>query len=435
MAVDLWGIDLDEDERRRLEEEERRTAPTGPPLPPPPPSPSPNPPPISGEVFFDASRTGATRDTAQQDWERVFREIAGQAPTAEDLYDFEQKWRHTPEFGTSQGGSYNAERPWERPGYDSPATGLRSWTDLLNETMRDLDVRFNRPTASAGGVGGDLDPFQRAPSSWRSQFDEAFGAPPSVPRGGAGAGGRGDFRGLGAYAQPGTTEGLPPFQFTDPYTRLYEDVANRYLQSLTGPNAQIEQLMNFINQQFTARSTTPGWTEAERAMMNTQALEPIEALRQAAHARALERTSQAGYLPSSGVALSRQDDIDRYHNQLRTVANRELALAGTAQQRADLDAALQLAQLGVQIPNLQSQQALNVANTLYQLPRTAMLDAAGIVNASAPSGAISPWISLLQTSLQNDQDRRRLGLITDERTAAFWRDIVNAIPGFVDIFG
>lgn len=192
---------------------------------------------------------------------------------------------------------------------------------------------------------------------------------------------------------------IPPFQFNDPYTKMYEDVLKAQLESLTGQNAQMQQLMNFLNKQFETLSASPGYSPEELAVLQTQAFEPIEAQRRAAQQRILERASARGVLPSSGVIQGEQRLADTDYDRLRAAANRDVALAGINQQKEKRQEALRLAQLGVSIPDARGMQGLDVANLLYQLPRTAMMDANAILGGSSPTGALSPFISLFSQQM------------------------------------
>lgn len=83
-----------------------------------------------------------TRDQAYSEWESTFRSKAGRDPNADDLNDFNNKWAKV-------------------------ESGERDWSGLAAETATDLNTRFNRPTASNGGVGGDA--AQSVTASWSSQ--------------------------------------------------------------------------------------------------------------------------------------------------------------------------------------------------------------------------------------------------------------------------
>ncbi len=228
--------------------------------------------------------------------------------------------------------------------------------------------------------------------------------------------------GYTTYNAPGNPSAGMSNQFNDPYTSLLENYAKQQLNTLTGPNQQTSQLMDFLNKRFGELSNSPGYSPQELAVLNTQALEPIEALRKASQQRELERTARAGYLPTSGITMDQQRLIDTSSDQARTAANRDLAINAINKRGADLGQAVQLGQMGMQIPQQQGQQALDVAGLLYNLPRQAMLDANTVINGSSPQSAITPYIQLMQQQQQAAQQQQA-------QQAAYWQAIANQIAG------
>jgi hypothetical protein len=215
---------------------------------------------------------------------------------------------------------------------------------------------------------------------------------------------------------------MPATQFDDPYTKLYEDTLQNALKSYSQPTPQVQQLMDFLNKQFQTLSQHPGYSPEQMAVLNTQAFEPIEQMRQASQQRTLERAGARGMLPSSGLIQGEQAQNDRVYDQMRTVANRDLAVNQINRQDADVQRALALAQMGVQVPQQQQSQALNVANLLYQLPRNSMMDSLQVLNASSPQSAISPYLQVLQQQQQQQQ-------LQQQQDAAFWQGIGQLLAG------
>jgi hypothetical protein len=78
--------------------------------------------------------------------------------------------------------------------------------------------------------------------------------------------------------------------------------------------------------------------------------------------------------------------------------------------------------MGVQVPQQQQSQALNVANLLYQLPRNSMMDSLQVLNASSPQSAISPYLQLLQQQQQQQQ-------LQQQQDAQFWQGIGELLAG------
>jgi hypothetical protein len=225
----------------------------------------------------------------------------------------------------------------------------------------------------------------------------------------------------GAASAPGYK--LPGMQFDDPYTNLLEQISRGQLGEVRS-NPGLDQLMAFLQQQFADVSQNPGYNPAEQAMLRTQALEPIEANRNASKQRALERTAARGFAPSSGLNELDLRNIDINADRSRTVADRDLAIAGLDRRDRDLNQALDIGQLmGVTIPRAQRGEEVALGNLLYQLPRTAMNDAMSVVNGSPSSqDAFSQAIQLL-TNQQNQQGQ------SNAQNAALFAQIGQILAG------
>jgi hypothetical protein len=160
-------------------------------------------------------------------------------------------------------------------------------------------------------------------------------------------------------------------------------------------------------------SSSPGYSPEERALLNTQAFEPIEAQRQAAQKRVLERASMRGILPSSGLVQDEYATNDRSADQLRTVANRDLTINEINKRQADLGTALQLGQAATAQDQSTRTQALSLATLLYQLPIQAQNQALAVINGTGSPQSLLPYvIQLAQAGAQNNADAaRQAGLL------------------------
>jgi hypothetical protein len=186
-------------------------------------------------------------------------------------------------------------------------------------------------------------------------------------------------------------------QFDDAYSNLLEQIGQRQLGEVRQSPA-LDSLMSFLTQQFQDLSQTPGYSPAEQAMLRTQVFEPIEANRAASKQRALERSAARGFAPSSGLQELDLRDIERAADQARTVADRDLAIAGLDRRDRDLSRALDLGQLAaLTIPRQQRGEEIALGNLLYQMPRTALQDALSVISGTPSStDAFSQAIQLLQ---------------------------------------
>jgi hypothetical protein len=328
-----------------------------------------------------ASAPSLTRDQAREQ----FTSALGGSIDNDALNQFESA------FGQSaEGGLYSG------PGYNRP------WADIMAEQVEQQKRRM-LPTASNGGSGGDLD------LNGDGRWDP--GALQSISRAQSGA---------PRTTQPGMA--MPGGQFDDPYTSLFENVAKTYLDRLTGPNPEFQRLMDFIGSQFNELSTSQGYSPEEQAVLRTQALEPLERDRAAGQQRVLQRTAARGFLPSSGLTELDAREVDRDADTRRTVAQRDLAINAINKRQTDRNNALSLAQLGLNIPNQQGQQAMNVANSLYQLPRNSLMDSLAVLNASSPQSAISPLVQL-------QQQQQQQAMYDQQRTAQMWSSIGQMLAG------
>lgn len=228
-------------------------------------------------------------------------------------------------------------------------------------------------------------------------------------------------RAFGGQWNPRAGLDMPGFQFDDPYSQLYEQTVRRQLDRLTGPNAEMDRLMQLIAKQLEGLQS-PGYSPEEMALLNTQAFEPIEDLRGQAQKNVLQRASARGILPSSGIVEDEAQDQDRFYDKLRTVANRDLSINALNKRDADEIRALQIAKLGMDVPNAMGQQSLDVANLLYQMPRNSMMDSLAVLNASSPQNSIGSLLQLLQ--MQQNQSN-----YNQQQTSQLWANIGQILAG------
>jgi hypothetical protein len=210
--------------------------------------------------------------------------------------------------------------------------------------------------------------------------------------------------------------GIGPL-FDDPASNQLQTIAQAQMGEVRS-NPGLNSLLAFLDKEFSRLSTNPGYSPEDLALLNTQALEPIEARRQADQRRVLERTAARGFLPSSGLTEDLSQQADTEANRQRTVAGRDLAINAIGQRRADLDRALQLGSLrGLDIPRSQRSEELNLSQLLYQLPRNALMDLLAVINGSPSSN------DLFSQSLQANQQSLYQQQQNDQRNAALMQQI------------
>lgn len=294
---------------------------------------------------------------------------------------------------------------------------------FLNQAISQYDTR-RAPTASAGGSGGDADVngdgrldlgWAQNPNGQVTRAIAARQAPSFAFPSAMGAG------------QQSFNVNAPGSQFSDPYTKLLENLATQQLEALRQPqsNPQLDQLLAFLQKRFGDLSGSPGYSPEQQALLRTQALDPIEADRAASQRRSTERTASRGMLPSSGLAELDSRDVDMQYDKVRAAAQRDLGVNAINRQDQDLAQALMIGQLaGITIPGHQRtedtqrrNEMLGTANLLYNLPRQAMYDANNVVNGSpGPTDVFSNAVQLLQ-SQQNQQ------AINNQQNSAYWASL------------
>lgn len=213
------------------------------------------------------------------------------------------------------------------------------------------------------------------------------------------------------YPYPGGT-------FSDPWTKQLEDLITQQLNAITNPSPDSaqSQLTNFLMQRFKELSSNPGYSPQEQALLNTQALEPIEDLRAASNRRAIENASVRGFLPSSGLthqvagANGIPENVDTAYDRMRTVANRDLGINAINKRNQDLATAVQLGQGAVSQDQNVRNQALQLATLLYQLPINAQNQALSVINGTGSPSSLLPYIIQMAQANQNN-------------SAGFWSSI------------
>jgi hypothetical protein len=94
-----------------------------------------------------------------------------------------------------------------------------------------------------------------------------------------------------------------------------------------------DEYINFAKQRA-QKLQGPAYTGAEGEVLRTQALDPIEADRQATRQRAMERISARGMDPTSGIAQQLLNDVDASYDRSRAGAQNTLAYRQIEEQRS-----------------------------------------------------------------------------------------------------
>lgn len=260
---------------------------------------------------------------------------------------------------------------------------------------------------------------------------------------------------------PGINIGQLPNQFNNPDSAYLEDFIRQYLGELTqgvddpfrdqyaallqgrtddlaGGTDRLNQLLAYLDQRA-KELQTPGYTGAEKEIIRTDALDPIERDRQAARQRMLARLSERGLTPDSGIAQQALLLVDNEFDAMRAEAQRTIALNELGRRDDRANQALGLMTTGVDVTDAKQREALDTANALFglsqgvrdettarrdkalsligilqQMPYEALQAAlATLGQGESPSGVMN---SLLQIAELNNQK----ALIKQSKSSSFW---------------
>mgnify|MGYP001566350480 CR=1 FL=1 len=157
--------------------------------------------------------------------------------------------------------------------------------------------------------------------------------------------------------------------FDEPTTRMFQEYLQRQMGSLeeqrtrqqqanvglAARQAQAQEATNRLVAFLTQRAgqlQQPAYTGPEQEILRTQALDPIEADRQAAQQQALYNISARGLTPESGISQALANEIDAGYNRTRAGAQNRLAYQQINERRGREQEAQQLL---ASIPNIQRQ--------------------------------------------------------------------------------
>jgi hypothetical protein len=345
---------------------------TPPPLSAPVPAPSPGTPPASSQTqsaagtavdytrgLHDASTADADRAGGWSNYQGIAvrpgidpGSVEAQLKALSD--SVEQQYGYSGDL-YNQSDLYDVLR---HTGYDSPDT-LQSMLDYFSSKY--AHGVQNTPGAPGGppGIGGG--PTGAAPAQG---FSQGFGGDPGMA-GWGGEGGPGGF----SFDSPNYAA-----QFTDPIQQALEQFAIQRAQQLeTPPQGSGQNLLEQALRAISAQYQNGGFTPHEQEVLNTQAIEPVEQLRQARREQVIQSLSARGISPGSGVALQMLADVDRQFDGLITEQRRSIAAQSAQEtQQRQLQALTMLGQLagteGTRLDNAFQYRSvpLNLADRSFQ---------------------------------------------------------------------
>ena len=217
-----------------------------------------------------------------------------------------------------------------------------------------------------------------------------------------------DVRGAPNVYQGGAHGGesnVQPYskQFTDPITGRIEDLANQRANNLTNPpagsgQALLEEALKNISSQFQNGGYTPG----EQEILQTQAIDPLERLRKARKDQVLQQLSARGIPPTSGVAISMLQDVDRQFDSARASTQRNIAGQAAQERQSRMLQAVNLLGNLAGTQDTRADKAFQYQNVPLNLADRAWNQAFQLYGSNNPLALVNP---LLQLSSQQQGQR------------------------------
>lgn len=238
-------------------------------------------------------------------------------------------------FGGAQMSAVSAPQasPASTPGFDlaayqafqqaNPNSGMSPFEFAAGRQWTDADsAALASGQAPQGVTPSAIQLYESGGMQWPGPQPSA----PADPGAGSGGGQPSGQPSNQAPNQGGTPRTTVPAQFDDPITSFIEQFAQRRAQDRENPPADsgqalLEQALRDIAAQF----GSGGFTNAEQEIYQTQAIDPIEQLRQARKQQVMHDLSRRGIAPNSGVAIQMLQDVDRQFDAMRTQTQAGLA--------------------------------------------------------------------------------------------------------------
>jgi hypothetical protein len=211
--------------------------------------------------------------------------------------------------------------------------------------------------------------------------------------------------------------GLPSSQYSDPHTKLLEELMLARIASLQGGNdPALQQLMQFLQQRF-ADLQTPGRTGAEQEVIRTQALDPLERDRNAARQRLTERLAARGITQESGVFQQLMAELDKEFDGLRTTTQSALTTDELNRREGRLNQAGSMATSLYEIPQSRAREALGYAGSLADLgPQRLQLAMQAAGMGGSPN---SNFANLMQLANLNQNS----ALLNQQNSGQLWQGL------------
>jgi hypothetical protein len=205
-----------------------------------------------------------------------------------------------------------------------------------------------------------------------------------------------------------------PSQFSDPITSFIEQFAQQRAQALENPAVGSgQQLLEQALKDISAQFQKGGYTNAEQEVFQTQALDPLEQLRQARKRQVIEDLSRRGIDPKSGVAIQMIQDVDRQFDGQRAMTQRSIASQGAQETQQRMMQALQMLGTLSGTENSRMNEAFQYRSVPLNLADRSFNQASQLYNmAGNPMQMVNPLMQLGQQQQgRSDQWQEALGYL------------------------
>jgi hypothetical protein len=214
--------------------------------------------------------------------------------------------------------------------------------------------------------------------------------------------------------------------FDDPATKEWEQALRAIVGKLNQPydNPDLNPLLDYLRQ-YATKLQGPAYTPQQMDTLQTQALDPLTSQRDAMRQQIMQRASQRGLDPSSGIVQDEINQLDRSLSQTRSQRQGQFAANAVNLDRQNQQLS---GQVLAQIAALQEQnyagnenRALQALNLLSQIP--ALADKRLGLALQSMGGQQSNPSSLMQL-LSTFQ---RQGMDQQTQDSNFWAQIGQAL--------
>jgi hypothetical protein len=306
-------------------------------------------------------------------------------------------------YGSPEAQAYSTR---QTNGATTGAAGGGTWQDWVRQAYQQTRQRDPNPQ--------ELADWERYWNDWGAKDPEYFKKRLFNPQDyGGGADGRSGVGQAGSGV------------FDDPATKEWEQALRSIVGRLNQPydNPDLNPLLDYLRQ-YATKLQGPAYTPQQMDTLQTQALDPLTSQRDALRQQILQRASQRGLNPDSGIVQDEINQLDRSLSQTRSQRQGQFAANAVNLDRQNQQLS---GQVLAQIAALQEQnfagnegRALNALQLLQQIPNYADQRLRLAMSSLQPSANPASLFSSLN-GFQNS------GLAQQNADSNYWAQIGQAL--------